>query len=240
MSATSPIELTPAELKTLKYFALYCQSYGSTSVYRTYYITNCEIDDWSDDQWFSNDMGRPVDSYDRVDAVIDNIIKNNDLTEILEDCDNRGSIRINIECKERILTIDGWEVSYGSEPHGSDYDLDEISEKYDDETYQQVEELFQKLEEMGEEAVINFSGGGDDGEVDDYMVINNESFPIPNRINDMIYDMLNDHPGWENNEGSQGGWTFRPDQKTIEFDFNYNTENEEFIDSDILDFTIEF
>lgn len=239
MSATNPIELTPAELKTLKYFALYCQSNGAESVYKMFYLDDCKVN-WSEDEWFSNEMSRNIESYERIDTVIDNIIENNNLNEIVEDCYNRGSLRINIDCKERILTVDGWEVVYGSEPNGSDYDLDEIKEKYDEETNQQVDELFQKLEEMGEEATINFSGGGDDGEVDDYIMINNESFPIPNRINDMIYDMLSDHSGWENNEGAQGSWTFRPDQKTVEFDFNYNTEDEVSIDSDYLDFTIQF
>jgi hypothetical protein len=43
--------------------------------------------------------------------------------------------------------------------------------------------------------------------------------------------------GWENNEGAQGNWEFNPKDKTIFFDFNYNTEEEQSVD---IDYEIRF
>jgi hypothetical protein len=238
MSDINTNGLTPTELKTLKYFALYCQSNGADSVYKMYYLEDCGIE-FGDNDWYSDDTGRNIESYDRIDTVIEKIINDNNLTEFVDDCYNRGSLRVNIDCKERTLSIEGWEVVLGSENYLSEYDLEEIGDGYGEETLKSVEELFDKLEEMGEEATVAFSGGGDDGYIDDNMIINNTNHPIPKLIEDMLYEMLNgNHPGWENNGGAQGGWTFRPDQKIVEFDFNYNTEDEVYLDN--LNYSLDF
>jgi hypothetical protein len=238
MSDTNTNGLTPTELKTLKYFALYCQSNGADSVYRMYYLEDCDVDT-PDDEWYSEDTNRNIESYDRIDLVIDKIIENIDLSENFDDCYNRGSLRVNIDCKGRTLSIEGWEVVFGSENYLSEYDLDEIEQAYGEEKHKSVEELFNKLQEMGEEATVAFSGGGDDGYIEDQMVINDTDHPLPKLIEDMLYDMLNgNHPGWENNEGAQGSWTFRPDQKIVEFDFNYNTEDEVYLDN--LNYSLDF
>jgi hypothetical protein len=238
MSDINTNGVTPTELKTLKYFALYCQSNGSDSVYRMYYLDDCSIDS-SEDDWFSEDSNRNIESYDRIDTVIEKIINDNNLTDFVSDCYNRGSLRVNIDCKGRTLSIEGWEVVYGSDNYLSEYDLKEIEETYGEETLKSVEELFNRLEEMGEEATVAFSGGGDDGYIEDNMVINETDHPIPKLIEDMLYNMLNgSHPGWENNEGGQGGWTFRPDYKIVEFDFNYNTEDEVYLNE--LNYSLDF
>ena len=175
----------------------------------------------------------------KVQEQISKIINDNNLTDFVSDCYNRGSLRVNIDCKGRTLSIEGWEVVYGSDNYLSEYDLKEIEETYGEETLKSVEELFNRLEEMGEEATVAFSGGGDDGYIEDNMVINETDHPIPKLIEDMLYNMLNgSHPGWENNEGGQGGWTFRPDYKIVEFDFNYNTEDEVYLNE--LNYSLDF
>ncbi len=63
------------------------------------------------------------------------------------------------------------------------------------------------------------------------MIIGDEQSDIPKLIEDMLYRMLNGNfSGWENNEGGQGSWLFDPIDKSIFFDFNYNTEEEQSVD----------
>jgi hypothetical protein len=125
---------------------------------------------------------------------------------------------------------------YGTEPHGLDYDLENIKEEYGEDAAKSVEELFTYLN--GRDARVEFSGGGDDGYIEDDMWIDSERVDIPKPIDDLLYSMLNGNfAGWENNEGGQGSWEFNSGDKTIFFDFNYNTEEESNIG---LDYEIKF
>ena len=90
----------------------------------------------------------------------------------------------------------------------------------------------------GRNARVDFSGGGDDGYIEDDMWVDSERVDIPKPIDDLLYSMLNGNfAGWENNEGGQGSWEFNSGDKTIFFDFNYNTEEESNIG---LDYEIKF
>jgi hypothetical protein len=60
------------------------------------------------------------------------------------------------------------------------------------------------------------------------MTVDGEQQDIPKPIEELLYSMLNsNYAGWENNEGGQGSWEFNSGDKTIFFDFNYNTEEDE-------------
>ena len=217
-------QLTPDELKTLQLFAYYCRSYGADSVYRTYYLSACRKD-WEDDRWYSNDVRGGIDGYDRIDELIDKLVDDESIVNEFNDCDGSQRIEVEIDCKEKSLTITAYETVYGTDPRGLDYDLENIKEEYGEDAAKAVEELFTYLD--GRNARVDFSGGGDDGYIEDDMWVDSERVDIPKPIDDLLYSMLNGNfAGWENNEGGQGSWEFNSGDKTIFFDFNYNTEEE--------------
>ncbi len=221
-------QLTPDELKTLQLFAYYCRSHGADGVYKTYYLSACDID-WDEDNWYSYQVSSSIESYDKIDELIDKLVRDESLIDHFNECDGSQRIEVEIDCIERKLEINLFETIYGSEPHGLSYDLDEIKDEYGEETYEEVVELFKRLGNT--EGRVDFSGGGDDGYIEDNMIIGDEQSDIPKLIEDMLYRMLNGNfAGWENNEGGQGSWLFDPIDKSIFFDFNYNTEEEQSVD----------
>ena len=229
-------QLTPEELKTLQLFAYYCRSYGADSVYRTYYLSACSKD-WEDDRWYSRDVSGGIDGYDRIDELIDKLVDDESITDEFTECDGSQRIEVEIDCKERMLIINAYQTVYGTEPRGLDYDLENIKEEYGENAANAVEELFTYLN--GRDAKVNFSGGGDDGYIEDDMIVDGEQEDMPAAIEDLLYSMLNGNfAGWENNEGAQGSWEFNSGDKTILFDFNYNTEEEESVD--LGDYEIKF
>jgi len=228
-------QLTPDELKTLQLFAYYCRSYGSDSVYKTYYLSDCS-EDWEDDKWYSSDVSGGIDGYDRIDELIDKLVDDQSIINQFNDCDGSQRIEVEIDCKEKTLIINAYETVYGTEPNGNDYTLEDIESEYGEESAKAVEELFNYLD--GRDARVDFSGGGDDGYIEDDMTVGGEQEDIPKPIEELLYSMLNgNHAGWENNEGAQGSWEFNSGDKTIFFDFNYNTEEESNIG---LDYEIKF
>ena len=229
-------QLPPEELKTLQLFAYYCRSYGADSVYRTYYLSACSKD-WEDDRWYSRDVSGGIDGYDRIDELIDKLVDDESITDEFTECDGSQRIEVEIDCKERMLIINAYQTVYGSEPRGLDYDLENIKEEYGENAANAVEELFTYLN--GRDAKVNFSGGGDDGYIEDDMIVDGEQEDMPAAIEDLLYSMLNGNfAGWENNEGAQGSWEFNSGDKTILFDFNYNTEEEDSVD--LGDYEIKF
>jgi hypothetical protein len=228
-------QLTPEELKTLQVFAYYCRSNGADRVYTTIYLSACSRD-WKDDNWYSNQVSRSIESYDKIDDLVEKLVDDESITDRFTECDGSQRIEVEIDCKERILNIYAYETVYGSEPHGSEYSLDDIKSEYTEEEYNAVVELFERLGD--DNASVNFSGGGDDGYIEDDMYINGERYDIPRPIEELMYSMISsNYAGWENNEGAQGSWEFNPRDKTIYFDFNYNTEEEQDVN---IDYEIRF
>lgn len=228
-------QLTPEELKTLQVFAYYCRSNGADDVYTTYYLSNCSKD-WDDGYWYSRQVSRSIEGYDKIDDLIEKLVDDDSIINQFDNCDGSQRIEVEIDCKERILSIYAYETVYGSEPHGSRYDLEDIESEFGEETLKAVEELFELIN--GREGRVDFSGGGDDGYIDDFVVIDGNQEDLPRLIEDMLYTMISsNYAGWENNEGAQGSWLFDSSEKTIFFDFNYNTEEEVSVD---LNYEIRF
>jgi len=228
-------QLTPEELKTLNLFSYYCRSYGADIVYRTFYLSACSKD-WEDDKWYSRDINGGIEGYDRIDELIDKLIDNDAIINEFTECDGSQRIEVEIDCKEKFLIMYAYQTVYGSEPHGSDYTLEDIESEYGEESVKAVEELFNYLN--GRDAKVDFNGGGDDGYIEDDMWIDSERVDIPKPIEELLYSMLNgNYSGWENNEGAQGSWEFNSSDKTIFFDFNYLTEEEENVN---IDYEIKF
>ena len=214
-------QLTPEELKTLQLFAYYCRSYGADSVYRTYYLSACSKD-WEDDRWYSRDVSGGIDGYDRIDELIDKLVDDESITDEFTECDGSQRIEVEIDCKERMLIINAYQTVYGSEPRGLDYDLENIKEEYGENAANAVEELFTYLN--GRDAKVNFSGGGDDGYIeDDGYDDEGNQYRLSDDLENYLYSKLNNSfGGWEINEGSSGKFIINRQTMEIEHEWYEN------------------
>jgi hypothetical protein len=229
-------EITEDQLKSLKLFAIYCQGYGADEVNHTIYTMNCE-EDWRDDRFYPTNGVSGIEGYDRINEVLDQIIDQNELFEnSVTDCEYRGQLVFNIDCKERTLTVNAWEWQYGYNESSASWTLEEIKED-DEDYYNEVIQVFEMLGD-GRTASVSFEGSGDSGSLNDYMDIEGQSEDISAGLEDLLYKLLSNHyDGWENNEGASGDFIFNPSDGEIQLEFLENTEEEVSVP---LNFTIKF
>jgi hypothetical protein len=117
-----------------------------------------------------------------------------------------------------------WE--YSSNDSIDSKTLEEISEEFSEETYNEVVKLFEKIGENGE-GEIRFQGGGDDGEIEDNIEINGSSESVPKLIYDMVYEwLMKTGIDWYNNEGGQGSFIFIPNNGEITLLVEQNYEED--------------
>jgi len=229
-------EITEDQLKSLQLFAIYCRGYGADEVNHTIYTMNCE-EDWRDDKFYPTTGNMSIEGYDRINEVLDQIIDQNDLFEnSVTDCEYRGQLVFNIDCKERVLSVDAFEVQYGSRESSHSWTLEEIKED-DEDYYNEVVRVFEMLGD-GRTASVSFEGSGDSGSLNSHMDIEGQSEDISAGLEDLLYKLLEAYySGWENNEGSSGDFIFNPSDGEIQLDFYENTEEEVSVP---LNFTIKF
>jgi len=116
---------------------------------------------------------------------------------------------------------------YETEGSGSYYDINDYEEGQL--VYDYFIEVRKFLDEIGSDSVtINYSGGGDSGAVDNDYESENGSGMVPNKIEDICYNLLEEYGGWEINEGSQGNIVFTKDDIDINHEWNIQEDyNEE-------------
>jgi hypothetical protein len=230
-------QITEEQKKSLTLFAYYCRSHGAETVYREYSIESCDVD-WNDDSFNSPDISTSIEGYEKIDTVLDEILRNNNLIEnATNDCDLRGNLTVDIDCVNKVLSVSAMEWQYSTNDSSDSKTLEEISEEYDEETYNEVLRLFEQIGENGE-GIVQFQGGGDDGEIENDIQINGYSESVPRLIYDMLYKWLTDTGiDWYNNEGGQGSFTFLPKDDQIILEIGQNYEEDV---STISDFEIHF
>jgi hypothetical protein len=217
-------QVTDEQLKSLKHFSFYLQSYGAETATKEYYIESCALD-WEDESWDSPETNISIESYTKIDEVLNEIIDNNELFEnTTTDCELRGQLNIEINCVERTLTATATQWEFESNGFDFSHSLEEISEEYGEETYNEVLKIFEQIGENGE-GMIQFNGGGDDGSIDDEIIINGSSEEVPKLIKDMVYKWLEETGvDWYNNEGGQGSFIFSPKDSEIYLNVEQNYE----------------
>jgi hypothetical protein len=95
--------------------------------------------------------------------------------------------------------------------------------------------FFKKLREEGDfELEVQFEGGGDSGWIHDTgETRKTDNYPVPPFMVETMYQMLEDYPGWEINEGSQGEFTFESaggkDRLTLYMNMNTEETAEELV-----------
>jgi hypothetical protein len=230
-------QVTEEQLKSLKLFAIYLNSYGAETATKDYYIEYCEIE-YEDDYFRSPETSIAIETYEKIDEVLKEIVETNQLIEkATTDCNLRGNLIIEIDCINRVLTASGQQWEYEAKESVFSKTLQEISEDYDEETYNEVLRLFEKIGEDGE-GEARFSGSGDSGSLDSDIYINGDLEELPQPIEDMLYEWLEETSlDWYNNEGGQGSFIFRPRHSEIVLTVGQNYE--EAVDTE-LNFEIKF
>jgi len=217
-------QVTPEQLKSLKLFSVYLQSYGAETATKDYYIEYCSIE-YEDDYFNSPQTSISIETYDKIDEVLKEIVEANELVEnATTDCELRGTLTLHIDCVKRVLSATAGQWEFSSNGFEFSKTLNEISEDYDEETYNEVLRIFEKIGENGE-GEARFNGGGDSGELDGDMDINGSSEDIPQIIEDMLYKWLEETDvDWYNNEGGQGSFIFQPAESQIYLNLEQNYE----------------
>lgn len=212
------VNITEEQAKTLKLFSYYAQSYGTKEVNTSIYTYECVLD-WKRDGWVY--AGTLLESYDAIDTVINEIIEENDLlTKSVTDCDNKGTLNININCVDRTLFIDAYETVIDVRPSTDILSLAELEEE--DES---LTNIFNYMKSAGyTRGEVVFGGGGDDGTIEPFILYDDQiSEPLPNKVVDFFYEWLSNYfYGWQNEEGSQGSFIFHSDTDELELEFEEN------------------
>lgn len=210
--------LSPEQIKTLKLFAYYCQGYGASEVYQSQYIKDCDLN-YFENNWYQ-DFGSTIEGYIEIEKTIKQIISDNDLTSSGEDrdCNNNANLKINIDCKEKNISITIEEYRFENNEMGTEEtDIDN----------KDVQELFKLMVENNfSEGVVNFDGGGDSGEIYDKITFDGDiEEEVSEGVLRYLYDTLeNFYGGWEINEGSHGEFIFHKDG-TLVLNFNEHKED---------------
>ena len=230
-------QVTDEQLKSLKHFSFYLQSYGAETAYKEYYIESCDLE-YADENWHSPETSISIETYSKIDEVLTEIIESNELFEnATTDCDLRGQLTLEIDCIERVLIANAMQWEFESNGFEFSKTLEEISEDYSEETYNEVLRIFKQIGENGEGSA-SFQGGGDSGALDSDMYINGSSEDMPKLIEDMLYHWLEETDvDWYNNEGGQGSFICSPKDSEIYLNLEQNYEENVNVP---LDFKIHF
>jgi len=165
-----------------------------------------------------------------MDSIINEIIEiyENDLYELgpgnLDNPNDYFTVEVKILPSENkfIFTEIDYQ-GYEAEGSGSYYDINDYEEG--ESMYETFIEVGKFLDEIGSDSVtVNYSGGGDSGAVDNDYESENGSGMVPNKIEDICYNLLQEYGGWEINEGSQGNIVLTKDE--IEVNHEWNTQED--------------
>jgi hypothetical protein len=210
-------QLTESQIKTLKLFSYYVKSYGKrfVSTTKNYYDGS---GDYHDEGWWSGT--KTIDSYKEIDEVINSIIESNDLEDEM-DVEGHSRLEVTIDSDENSIEIKSFKFFMESREMGDDKEITELSGGDEFIEYSKSNEIT--------EGRVDFSGGGDSGDIYSNMDIpRGNSVDVPSNIMDSLYGWLESfYGGWEINEGSQGSFNFHFDEGKVYLTFYENYEESE-------------
>jgi len=216
------IQLTEEEKKTLKLFVYYVKSYGKSSVYSEHVVYDNQLDYYSG-EWYG--QGSPVPSYKEIDELVESIIDRYDILDEVGGDNGDGRVMFIVDCDDMEIEVEVASYILTTRDSG---DTEIISEKFGESGTELVE--FMKSKGISE-GRVDFSGGGDSGEIMDYIQFGNSgepNKPLSRDVLDTLYTWLEDfYGGWEINEGSQGYFTFYSGDNECELFFQENYEESE-------------
>lgn len=161
-----------------------------------------------------------------MDSIIVEIIEiyENNLYELgpgsLDDPNDYFTVEVKIFPSENeFIFTEIYYQGMETEGSGSHYDINDFEES--ESVYNYFIEIRKFLDEIGSDSItVNYSGGGDSGAVDNDYESKNGSGMVPNKIEDICYNLLQEYGGWEINEGSQGYIVFTKDEIIVNHEWN--------------------
>lgn len=125
------------------------------------------------------------------------------------------NINIELDFEEKKIHLNGYGIKTIPEYSTFEYDL---PEEMNNEITNYINNGITKIK-------IDFSGGGDSGQIDNFYDQEDNQIDENSLFEDIVYDKLSsEYPGWENNEGGQGDFLFDLVERKIYLNFGLNTE----------------
>lgn len=216
------MKLTEEQIKILKAFSLYIQSYGSKKVQ-----TSIEIDYdgqpyWDFYGWRGDNTSMTIEGYDAIDDLVKDVVEESDIIgDYFGGDDARGHLTVYIDAIQKTITFTADVYVMNSDEVGGTLESDEINE--------QVLKWMREMRETEsyETATIHYQGGGDDGYMESDMEVNGKpNYSYPNFVEDYLLNRVGSYGDWYNNEGGQGDVhiNFIKETITIEGQLNYDDE----------------
>ena len=128
---------------------------------------------------------------------------------------------VEINPEFRSVEIFGTYTVYDTEP------IEETTIEMEEEP-EEFKPIFDYLNDEGSDILeVNVDAGGDSGWIHDTNDdVNGNTIQTSDQMEEVCYRLLNQHPGWEINEGSYAKFTFDPHRNILIFEFAYNTEEQ--------------
>ena len=128
---------------------------------------------------------------------------------------------VEINPEFRSVEIFGTYTTYDTEP------IEEITIEMEEEP-EEFKPIFDYLNDEGSDILeVNVDAGGDSGWIHDTNDdVNGNTIQTSDQMEEVCYRLLNQHPGWEINEGSHAKFTFDPHRRILIWEFAYNTEEQ--------------
>jgi len=214
-------ELSEKDKKTLSTFSMYIQSYGS-KVARTSIEVQTDGDVYWDFYGWNGDGSRmTIDGYDEIDDLIRGVIETEDLVGKYFDYDDRGTIIAIVNSEDGTLTFSADIYVMSTDSTSAEISTDEIPESM----LKWIREM--KENESYKSGIIHYSGGGDDGYIENDMTVNGEkNYTWPNEFEDYLLQEIGGLGDWYNNDGGQGDVHINFIEETISIDGGINYEEE--------------
>lgn len=235
--------LTSEEIKKLRIFAKYCQSYGATEVEYIARMDSYDGEEFNEGVVYPR-TGGGIQLYSGIEELLQKLMNEyvipqyNTVTDDV-DTDVYGGVSLVIDLINKKITASGY--YWGTREDDSVDELD-INEYADRDERNEIYDFFTECRDLGfQTAEATYSGGGDSGEIHDNIKLigkgkeesidmyQNERFRF---LKDYLYDVLeSSYGGWEINEGSSGKFilNFTDFTATIE----HTSYSEEQVDVDI-------
>lgn len=185
------------------------------------------LDSWKlkmNDKWFyCGEKGRlyppiPIDKF--IEDYMDFLKGTGNLEEFSEDGDQEyyGYEFIVLRESRKVNVMGEYSAYIEGDSHDGFIDTDEIPGN--------ILRFLEELDDSGHgEFEVICTGGGDSGFVeDDGRTRKDDNYKTPSEVENYCYQLLEQFPGWEINEGSHSEFYFDGLKRAVSFKFTYNEE----------------
>jgi len=216
------MKLQENEIKILKAFCMYIQSYGS-KVVRTHIDVGTDGDVyWDSNGWRGDGTRMTIDGYDAIDDLVRNIIESYDMPSKYFDDEERGYIETIINSNDSTVTFSITRYVQSTDNFDSIIESENLPEN----VLKWIREM--RETENYQNGTIHYQGGGDDGYIEDDIEINGKTgYKYPsNEFEDFFLREIGHFGDWYNNDGGQGDILIDFINETIEIQAGINYEDE--------------